>query len=73
MITTMVLVFVVFVACAAVMAVGVMAGKAPIAGSCGGISAALGQSHTCSLCGKHIDAPGASPTPSRGVRTISKA
>ena len=33
------------------MAVGVMAGRKPIAGSCGGLAAKLGINHTCT-CGR---------------------
>ena len=33
------------------MAIGVMAGRKPIAGSCGGLAAKLGINHTCT-CGR---------------------
>ena len=36
------------------MAAGVLAGRKPIAGSCGGI-AALGIEQTCSICGGDLD------------------
>lgn len=40
----------VFVFVIAAMAVGVMAGRSPIKGSCGGISA-LGEKGACEICG----------------------
>jgi hypothetical protein len=41
-----------FVLLITVMAVGVLMGKKPIAGSCGGIAAALGEKdYTCEICG----------------------
>lgn len=43
-------VFLVMVVVVALMAVGVMAGRKPIAGSCGGI-ANLGIEKECSICG----------------------
>ena len=42
--------FAVMLLCVAAMAVGVMAGRKPIAGSCGGIGAA-GIEQSCTLCG----------------------
>ena len=42
--------FLVFAIVIAAMAVGVMAGRAPIKGSCGGVGA-LGIDNTCELCG----------------------
>ena len=42
--------FTVMLLCVAAMAVGVMAGRKPIAGSCGGIGAA-GIEQSCTLCG----------------------
>lgn len=42
--------FVVFATIVAAMAVGVIAGRAPIKGSCGGIGA-LGIDQKCDLCG----------------------
>ncbi|PRB82198.1 (Na+)-NQR maturation NqrM [Pseudomonas sp. MYb185] len=42
--------FSVMLLCVAGMAVGVMAGRKPIAGSCGGIGA-MGADASCSLCG----------------------
>ena len=42
--------FVAFVAIVAAMAVGVMAGRAPISGSCGGVGQ-LGIDQKCDLCG----------------------
>jgi hypothetical protein len=36
----------------AIMAIGVLMGKKPIAGSCGGVAAALGEDdYTCEICG----------------------
>lgn len=41
-----------FILLITVMAVGVLMGKKPIAGSCGGIAAALGEKdYTCEICG----------------------
>lgn len=42
--------FAVMLLCVAGMAVGVMAGRKPIAGSCGGMGA-TGVESTCTLCG----------------------
>lgn len=42
--------FAVMLLCVAAMAVGVMAGRKPIAGSCGGIGAS-GIEQSCTLCG----------------------
>lgn len=42
----------IFGAVVAVMAVGVMAGRKPIAGSCGGVGKALGEeNYVCDICG----------------------
>lgn len=41
-----------FIILIAVMAVGVLMGKKPISGSCGGVAAALGEKdYTCEICG----------------------
>ena len=41
-----------FVILIAIMAIGVLMGKKPIAGSCGGVAAALGEDdYTCEICG----------------------
>jgi hypothetical protein len=41
-----------FILLITVMAVGVLMGKKPISGSCGGIAAALGEKdYTCEICG----------------------
>jgi len=46
------LVFVVLLIITMIMAVGVLMGRKPIAGSCGGIGAALGQDdYVCEFCG----------------------
>lgn len=38
------------------MAVGVLVGRKPIAGSCGGVGAALGEdNYTCDICGDDPD------------------
>ena len=46
--------FAVMLLCVAGMAVGVMAGRRPIAGSCGGIGAS-GIEQSCTLCGGNPD------------------
>lgn len=44
--------FLVLLACVGLMAIGVLFGRKPIAGSCGGVGAALGEAdYTCPLCG----------------------
>ncbi|MFK8019413.1 MAG: (Na+)-NQR maturation NqrM [Pseudomonadales bacterium] len=48
--TTMLLSFLFFIVVVAAMAVGVLAGREPISGSCGGI-AALGLDTECEICG----------------------
>lgn len=41
-----------FIILITIMAVGVLMGKKPIAGSCGGVAAALGEKdYTCEICG----------------------
>lgn len=41
-----------FILLISAMAVGVLMGKKPIAGSCGGVAAALGEKdYTCEICG----------------------
>lgn len=47
-----VLVFIVLMLIIAAMAVGVMMGKKPLKGSCGGVGAALGEKdYSCDICG----------------------
>ena len=48
--TTVILAFVVMATVVTIMAVGVMNGRPPISGSCGG-AARLGMGGKCSLCG----------------------
>jgi len=50
MLSTVLIVFVFMSAIVAMMAVGVMFGKKPIAGSCGGM-AAIGMESECDVCG----------------------
>ena len=50
MFATFIVIFLVLLCCVAGMAVGVMAGRKPIAGSCGGI-ANLGIEKSCGICG----------------------
>ena len=46
------LVFVVLMLIIAAMAVGVMMGRKPLKGSCGGVGAALGEkNYSCDICG----------------------
>ena len=46
------LAFVAFLIVATIMAVGVLLGRKPISGSCGGVGAALGEKdYVCDLCG----------------------
>lgn len=41
-----------FVVLISIMAIGVLLGKKPITGSCGGVAAALGEDdYTCEICG----------------------
>lgn len=41
-----------FIFLISIMAIGVLMGKKPIAGSCGGVAAALGdKDYTCEICG----------------------
>lgn len=41
-----------FVVLISIMAIGVLLGKKPISGSCGGVAAALGEDdYTCEICG----------------------
>lgn len=48
--TTILLAFILMVALVAAMAVGVLMGRKPISGSCGGMSA-LGMDVACDICG----------------------
>ena len=49
-------VFIFFLIITGLMAVGVLAGRKPIAGSCGGVPAALGeQDYECPICGDNPD------------------
>ena len=48
--TTIVLAFVLMIALVVAMAVGVLMGRKPISGSCGGMSA-LGMEVACDICG----------------------
>lgn len=43
--------FVAFAVIIAGMAIGVMAGRAPISGSCGGVGKILGTPQKCEICG----------------------
>lgn len=44
--------FMVLLCFVSLMAIGVLCGRKPIAGSCGGVGAALGEKdYTCPLCG----------------------
>lgn len=43
--------FVVFAVLMSGMAIGVMAGRAPISGSCGGVGKILGTPQKCEICG----------------------
>lgn len=65
------LVFVVMLLVVAGMAVGVMAGRKPIAGSCGGI-AALGIEKSCGVCGNDFTKC-SSNNPPRGRAASAKA
>ncbi|BCE02348.1 (Na+)-NQR maturation NqrM [Marinicellulosiphila megalodicopiae] len=48
-------VFLVFFGFVALMAVGVMMGRKPIAGSCGGVGKALGEpDYSCDICGGDV-------------------
>jgi hypothetical protein len=50
--TTMILAFILLALVIAAMAVGVLMGRKPISGSCGGIGAALGEkNYNCDICG----------------------
>jgi len=41
-----------FIVLISIMAIGVLLGKKPITGSCGGVAAALGEKdYTCEICG----------------------
>jgi hypothetical protein len=52
MITTLVLVFLLLAFVILATSVGVIFGRKPITGSCGGIGAALGEkNYTCDICG----------------------
>ncbi len=51
MIGTFLTVFLVFSLLVAIMAVGVMMGRRPISGSCGGIGRVNGEDSECAICG----------------------
>ena len=51
MIGTFLTVFLVFSLLVAIMAVGVMMGRRPISGSCGGIGRINGEDSECAICG----------------------
>ena len=52
MMLLIVLVFVVLMLISAAVAVGVMMGRKPLKGSCGGVGAALGEkNYSCDICG----------------------
>jgi len=53
--TTLIITFIFMLIVVAVMAVGVMMGKKPLKGSCGGLSA-LGMKESCDICGGNDDA-----------------
>lgn len=52
--TTMILAFVLTLLLVAAMAIGVLMGRKPIAGTCGGMKA-LGMSGDCEICGGNTD------------------
>jgi len=50
--TTLLLAFALLATVITIMSVGVIMGRKPITGSCGGVGAALGEkNYTCELCG----------------------
>ena len=50
--TTLLLAFILLAVVIAAMSIGVLLGRKPIAGSCGGIGAALGEKdYECDICG----------------------
>jgi len=50
--TTLLLAFALLATVITIMSVGVIMGRKPITGSCGGVGAALGEkNYTCDLCG----------------------
>jgi hypothetical protein len=53
--TTVIITFIIMLIVVAVMAIGVMMGKKPLKGSCGGLSA-LGMKESCDICGGNDDA-----------------
>ena len=54
--TTVLLAFILLSMVVAVMAIGVIFGRKPVAGSCGGIGAALGEkNYNCDICGGDPD------------------
>lgn len=62
--------FVIFLSVVLIMAIGVMRGRAPISGSCGGLNN-LGVDGACEICGgspEHCEAPEGMPT--RMPRTV---
>ena len=63
--STLILTFVVITALFTIMAIGVLFGRAPIAGSCGGMKA-LGMEMECEICGGDPARCDESEGPSRG-------
>lgn len=64
--------FVVFAVIIAGMAIGVIAGRAPISGSCGGVGKILGTPQKCEICGDdptRCDAQPQSGDQGRGSQT----
>ena len=66
---TMILAFLLMLVIVAAMSVGVILGRKPIAGSCGGMKA-LGLNGECQVCGRQ---PGSCETPADGLSRIPEA
>ena len=58
------IVFIVMLLVVAGMAIGVMAGRKPIGGSCGGLASTVGIDHTCA-CGKSPGSCGSDAVPGK--------